>query len=432
MLENSKIGLALLLGLAWCTWVLFLWWKNRPTDSPTSAGQLVAYASQTGRAKSQAEAFCSSLANAALLPLNRLTRDKLVNANEIHFFVSTYGEGEPPDNGLNFVRLLDSVSANALKSLAFSVTAFGDSQYPAFCAFGKEIYAELTARGANALKPLISVDASQPQTQGQALLNGFADAVLTETRQLNVGSPHAGLYLLTLSAPNLIWQAGDLLDILPPAKNGDAEFAAPRSYSIASADSRFIENNHIQLIVRLLAKDDGSLGLASGYLTQTCQPGTQVKVKVRANPACQLKSEQAPLLLIGAGSGLAGLVGHIQQRSYFKHAGPIWLIYGERDPQFDCNMQTELKVWQQKGVLSRVDKAFSRSTLSKNFPKYVDEVLTNSADQVRQFIENGADIYVCGSFEGMGKSVDKALSHILGEQHKQKLIAEERYHKDLY
>ena len=432
MSDNFRIGLACVLGLCWCVWVMVLWIKNRPKTANASATKIVAFASQTGQARLHAEDFVASLTDAILLPLNQLTADKLQTASEVHLFVSTYGDGEAPDNGRTFIRSLTKISNNALKQVNYTVTAFGDSHYPAFCAFGKQVFTELAERGAQAIEPLICIDASQPQTKAQHSIANYSDVAVTQIRQLNTGSPFAGLYLIELSAANLSWQAGDILEVLPPADN--KQMASPRSYSIASADSRFVEKNQLQLIVRLLTKDDGTTGLASGYLTQSCQVGSQIKVKVRANPACQLKSAQAPLLLIGAGSGLAGLIGHIEQRCHFADAGPVWLIYGERDAEFDCHMQTELEAWQQQGVLTRVDRVFSRSTHTTDTEKakYVYQVLSQQAEDVRRFIKQGADVYVCGSLEGMGKSVDKALLEILGEQSKQQLSEQERYHRDLY
>lgn len=431
-----RLVLAILLGVGWCTWVAIIWWLKRLKQSKQDANatHIVAYASQTGQARLKAQAFFESLTDAALVPLNHLTLDKLQSASQVDFFVSTYGDGEPPDNGRSFLRLFSKISGNSLQSLKYSVTAFGDSHYPEFCAFGKQVFTELNKCGANALQPLICIDASQVQTQDKNFIADFIDVELLESTQLNPGSPFSGLYLLRLSAANLVWQAGDILEVIPSHPVADNELPSPRSYSIASADSRFVENNEIKLIVRLLTKDDGQFGLASGFLTQSCQIGDQIKVKVRANPACQLKSEQAPLLLIGAGSGLAGLIGHIEQRYYFDDAGPVWLIYGDRDPEFDCTMQAELEWWQQQGVLTRVDRVFSRAKLpcSKATPIYVHDVLIKHADEVCQFIDKGADVYVCGSLEGMGKSVDQALAKILGEDGKNDLLVSERYHRDLY
>lgn len=428
MSEYTRLVIAILLVVGWCAWVAVIWWCKRPKQT-THATHIVAYASQTGQARLKAQALVDSLTNAALIPLNHLTLDKLQSADQVDFFVSTYGDGEPPDNGRTFLRLLSKAPADSLRLLKYKVTAFGDSQYPEFCAFGKQVFTELNKLGANALQPLVCVDASQPQTQDNNFIADFIDVELLESTQLNPNSPNAGLYLLRLSAQNLTWQAGDILEIIPSLEVTGEKLVSPRSYSIASADSNLVEDNELKLIVRLLTKDDGQFGLASGFLTQTCQVGDKIKVKVRANPACQLKSEQSPLLLIGAGSGLAGLIGHIEQRSYFGDAGSVWLIYGERDPKYDAHLQTELKQWQNQGVLTRFDASYSQSPESS---QYVQDVLINHADEVGRFINKGADVYVCGSLEGMGKSVDQALTNILGEADKNQLILSERYHRDLY
>ncbi|EWH09419.1 sulfite reductase subunit alpha [Catenovulum agarivorans DS-2] len=431
MSEYLRIGLACALGLLWSIWVLVLWLNKRPKSPDKPANKIVAFASQTGQARWHAENFLATVTDAIILPLNQLSPEKLQAAAEVHLFVSTYGDGEAPDNGRSFIRGLNKLTTHSLNTLNFKVTAFGDSHYPAYCAFGKQVFAELVKRGAKAIQPLVCIDAQSPPTQNPHTLASYTNVSITDIQQLNAGSSHAGLYLIELSAPNLNWKAGDILEVLPPSTATAKYFESPRSYSIASADSQLMANNQLKLLVRLLTKDDGSLGLASSFLTQTCQAGSKIQVKVRANPACQLKSEQKPLLLIGAGSGLAGLIGHIEQRSYSANAGPVWLIYGERDPQFDCHMHTELTHWQQQGVLTRVDRVFSRATPA-NKARYVHELIAQQAENVQQFVDQGADIYVCGSHEGMGKSVDNTLIQIFGEDVMQRLNEQQRYHRDLY
>ncbi|WP_286233666.1 NADPH cytochrome P450 oxidoreductase family protein [Thalassotalea sediminis] len=424
MTEELRIGISLALGITWCMWVIIQWLRHRPTSTKAGRKPMVVYASQTGQAQAKAQKKLTSFTDALCIPLNKLTAHHFSTATEMHFFLSTYGDGEAPDNGRGFEKALRHINHDILQSLAFTVTALGDSRYPRFCAFGKHVYQQLTQRGAQAIRPITCIDANTENAQSNQ-----THATLIERTLLNPDSESPGLYLLKLKADGLQWQPGDLLEVSPPIANDINQFAAPRTYSIASAASSALASSLISLIVRLHIKADQHYGLASGFLTQQCQLGDNLKVTVRENPACQLKTTNNPLLLIGAGSGLAGLLGHIEQRTLCNNPGSIWLIYGERDPVNDQHLSTQLTTWQHQGVLSDLDRVYSRqiSTI-----KYVQDVLLCNADKVKRYIEEQGDIYVCGSLARMGQAVNQALIDILGQNVVDELLASGRYHRDLY
>ena len=60
-----------------------------------------------------------------------------------------------------------------------------------------------------------------------------------------------------------------------------------------------------------------------------------------------------------------------------------------------------------------------------------DRLRAQSA-RVRQWLDDGAAVYVCGSLQGMAKGVQDALVDIVGDARVQALIAEGRYRRDLY
>src|SRR5207344_1354928 len=93
--------------------------------------------------------------------------------------------------------------------------------------------------------------------------SGYADWRLAGRRHLNPGSAGAPLFHLLLEPANTVaatpaWQAGDLLQVLPPESG-----AAAREYSIASLPA----SGRIELLVRQAQQPNGRLGLASGWLT---------------------------------------------------------------------------------------------------------------------------------------------------------------------
>jgi sulfite reductase (NADPH) flavoprotein alpha-component len=62
----------------------------------------------------------------------------------------------------------------------------------------------------------------------------------------------------------------------------------------------------------------------------------------------------------------------------------------------------------------------------------VQDVLRDQADRLREWVERGAAIYVCGSLQGMAGGVNEALRAILGAPELEQLTAEGRYRRDVY
>lgn len=437
MSEGQQVYLALTIVVVWTVWTCRTVWREfRSRAVPTALSPstvVVAYASQTGTAKAVAEQKVEALLHqypaVQLRAMSELEVSDLAQLSRVIFVVSTYGEGEPPDNGRRFYRQLLRWVADGitLTDLAYEVIALGDRRYPRFCEFGIQLDAALQAAAAQRQQPMVKHDRLHPETLSEA----ESDVVwqLTERQRLN-GERSAGLFLLRLTTSHALphWCAGDLLDIVPhfsPELTQELPEHAPRSYSIASVP----EEGQLLLIVRQQHTETGQLGLCSGWLTENLAPGAKLLGRVRQNSACHLDEMQAPLLLIGAGSGLAGLRSQIARRAQQPNAGPIWLIYGERYPDDDEPLAHELSYWQQQGILSAVDRVFSRDALA---PAYVQSVISDKAVQVRSFLGERGHVYLCGSYERMGTGVERSLRDALGEAAVDQLIDTKRYHRDLY
>lgn len=420
-------ALAFSLCLLWFTWTLSVWRKHRTprlSTTPLQASVLVAYASQTGTARTlalQQQQALGGPQHASIMALSELRPQQLTTVQKAIFVVSTYGDGDPPDNGRRFYRDLQALSGhNSLfASLAYDVVALGDRAYPKFCQFGDDLYQQLARLGAQASSAVKKIDQSQFARAADIATSSWR---LASRERLNT---HAdpGLFLLRLQTaaalPN--WRAGDLVAIRP---NNDLQ-AAPRRYSVASVPA----DGELSLVVRQHLTERGEMGACSGWLTQHATLNSKIKLQVIENDACHINDQQSPMLLIGAGSGLAGIRGHLSERAQQVNPGPTWLIYGERAADPNQGLHHELERWQQHGVLGTVDYACSKDA---NRPAYVQDIMREKMATIASFIGTHGHIYVCGRYAGMGSAVDTILRSALGVDAYQQLLEQGRYHRDLY
>ncbi len=207
-----------------------------------------------------------------------------------------------------------------------------------------------------------------------------------------------------------------------------------REYSIASipADGR------LQLLVRRMARPDGTPGLGSGWLCEYAAPGERIQLRVRSNPGFHPPAAERPLILIGNGTGIAGLRAHLRARVE-AGARRNWLLFGERQQAKDFFYEDEIRAWQRDGWLARLDLAFSRderaldrSPRDPSKPQYVQHLLDNAADELRTWADEGACLLVCGSLAGMAPGVDAALRASLGDAQVERMRIEGRYRRDIY
>ncbi len=447
-----------------------------PTDA---ASTLVAYASQTGSAERIARLTAQALPDAAALPIASLTADQLARVNKLFVVASTYGEGEPPDAARAFARTMAEPPSD-LSHLSYAVLALGDREYPDFCAFGHRIDQWLHSGGAQRLFDAIEQDGEDADAQRlwQQQLAGLgartdqpdwapapmADWRLVERRLLNPGSSGGETWHVALEpvAAPASWAAGDILEILPrqdrrrvdaflaatglndapdmrerlmdsilPTEAGpgfDAATLRPlahREYSIASVASA----GRAELIVRLAQAEDGLPGLGSGWLCHGAPLGGVVRARIHANAAFHSPADPVtPMILIGNGTGLAGLLAHLRGRAA-SGGGPVWLFWGERHPDHDDYHRDERRALCDAGIASGMTTAWSRLG---HGPRYVQHALQDSAEMVREAVAGGAAIYVCGSLKGMAGDVHRVLTDILGDDLLETMAATGRYARDIY
>lgn len=457
---------------------------------------LLAYASQSGQAAQVAQRsskqFISAGLDSTCLTLNTLQAHHLERGGKILFVVSTYGDGNAPDNASLFARKVMSLPLS-LGNLQFAILALGDRSYPNFCSFAHKLSHWLRHCGAHPLFDPVEVDNMDPgalrhwQQQlstlgGHTAFNDWSTAHYRPWRlvgrtHLNPGSQGGDVYHLTLQplAHHEGWRAGDIAEISPGNapeqiaillhdRGMDGEmlcvldgqehafahalgrYHLPHADELrgASADELLAalqplphreysiaslpSSGVLELLVRQVRHGSGELGLGSGWLSKHAPLNSQIDLRIRHNSAFHLPDGSPPLLLIGNGTGLASLLALLREREQ-RAEQHNWLLFGERNQEQDFLFREQLLQWQEKGHLTHLDLAFSRD---QPRPTYVQHLLREHAQRVRRWVEDGAAIYVCGSLEGMGQAVDDALLQILGADDLERLTLEGRYRRDLY
>jgi len=201
--------------------------------------------------------------------------------------------------------------------------------------------------------------------------------------------PKAGLWQRISGRGFGRFRAGDLLGIVP---EGDL---VARLYSLASSQP----DGFIEIVVR---KHPG--GLCSGQLL-ALKPGDVVQGFLRPNPGFQAGASKAPLILIGAGTGIGPLAGFLRAN---RGRRPMHLWFGARHPLADYLYADDLTAWQDDGRLTGLHTAFSRTGQRH----YVQDALREDAEGIRRLIMDGARVMVCGGRE-MAEGVRAAMKEIL-------------------
>ncbi|MFX4952820.1 sulfite reductase flavoprotein subunit alpha [Acinetobacter baumannii] len=421
--------------------------------------------------------------------VQQLTEADLQQHEQILFVISTYGTGEAPDLASNFAKKLLKTNLR-LQHVKYAVLALGSKEYPdTYCSFGHTVDEWLKNNGAKALFDIIEVDNANPadiQNWNQALVKAtkldlhavniekvFDNWTLQQRDLLNPNSLGQPAYNIELTASHeAVWQAGDIAEIQPGnsperinkflqhhhiLKNavvdslqvsiekalwnkdltGEIEPFAnldhlleqlptlpTREYSIASIPSQQV----LRLVVRQQYDESGDLGLGSGWLTQHTEINQNVALRIRTNESFHLIDDNRPIICIGNGTGIAGLMSLLHTRTRHNYT-ENWLIFGERQRAHDFFYASTIEAWQTMGMLKRLDLAFSRDQEQR---VYVQDIIRQNAAELVNWIERGAVLYVCGSIDGMASGVDQALIHILGEEQVDELRQQGRYRRDVY
>ncbi|NUE66129.1 assimilatory sulfite reductase (NADPH) flavoprotein subunit [Snodgrassella sp. ESL0253] len=215
----------------------------------------------------------------------------------------------------------------------------------------------------------------------------------------------------------------------------------PRLYSIASSQDEVGEEVHLTVgVVRFSQRGRQYTGGASGFLGEYLQEGGAVRVFVEENHRFRLPEDgNTPIIMIGAGTGIAPFRAFMQQRDANGDAGENWLVFGNQKFTDDFLYQAEWLQYRKSGLLTRYDFAWSRQGNEK---VYVQHKLREQAADIWAWLQRGAHIYVCGDASKMAHDVEQALLDIVAthgqlsledaDDYLSELRQQQRYQRDVY
>jgi sulfite reductase (NADPH) flavoprotein alpha-component len=213
----------------------------------------------------------------------------------------------------------------------------------------------------------------------------------------------------------------------------------PRLYSIASSQAAFPDEVHLTIAtLRYDLHGELRTGVTSGYFAQRARLDDPVRAYVQPNPHFRLAPDDAPILMIGAGTGVAPYRAFLQEREARGAQGRSWLVFGERNFHSDFLYQTEWQDLLKGAALTRMTVAFSRDRESKT---YVQHRLREHGRDVYSWLQEGAHIYVCGA-SNLAPEVHAAVRDIVeaegglgraaADEYLATLQREHRYQVDVY
>lgn len=407
-----------------------IWWRRRLAQprlaqnaGPHAANTVILVGSEGNSTWGFAQELHNRLTEAGhtvhTAPMNALARI-YPRARRLFVLTATYGDGTAPASASRFLARLGRLQAPA--ALEFAVLGFGDRRFAHYCQFAGDVDAALAARGLGRLQPLDTIDRqssqafsawgtatgarirtalrlvhtpARPRTQSLVLAArvDYGCEVQAPTAVLQFVAPpptRRGLLARLLGGNRLPrFEAGDLVGILPPGST------IPRYYSLAS-DAR---DGVLEICVR---KHQG--GLCSEFL-HALEPGDAIDAFVTPNPDFRPLPGKAPVIMIGAGTGIAPLAGFIRKNRRHR---PVHLYFGSRDPQSDFLYGADLRACLADCRLTRLVTAFSRIINGG----YVQDQVRGDAESIRAVVARGAQIMVCGG-KDMAASVMEAIDEIV-------------------
>ena len=215
----------------------------------------------------------------------------------------------------------------------------------------------------------------------------------------------------------------------------------PRLYSISSSHRASPEEVDLTVVVlRYRAHDRDRFGTCSAYCARQTVLRDSLPVYVNRNPNFHMPADpNVPIIMVGAGSGVAPFRSFLEEREETGLCGPAWLFFGDRRFRTDFIYQLDWLRWRKLGVLTGMDVAFSRDTSRK---VYVQHRMLERSRDIYAWLQSGAYFYVCGDEKRLAPDVHLALtsiveqeggmSHDAAQTYVADLQQQNRYQRDVY
>lgn len=203
----------------------------------------------------------------------------------------------------------------------------------------------------------------------------------------------------------------------------------PRLYSIASSPKCHPGEVHLTIAVVRYDLHRSYQGVASNFFAERLRRGQRVPIYVQRAHGFSLPADAAaPVIMVGPGTGVAPFRAFLQERSASGAPGGNWLFFGSQRRELDFLYRGELEGYLRRGVLTRLDTAFSRDQQHKI---YVQQRMLENAPELWRWLSKGAYFYVCGDAQRMAADVDRALIQIVTEQGAMDSAAAKKYVGDM-
>ena len=297
----------------------------------------------------------------------------------------------------------------------------------------QEVQAILTATGLTG-KESVQLKSGPASLRAALLTKLDLCTVNAKTLEVWAVAAHEAFQVLdTLKAAGKPWNAQLLVDGLRPLQ--------PRLYSIASSPKAHPGEVHLTVgEVHYDLLGSARKGVASTFLGNRLGAGGTVGVYLQRSAHFHIPAnDDAPLIMIGPGTGIAPFRAFLEEREARRAKGKNWLFFGDQHEAEDYLYRNQITEWQNSLLLTHLSLAWSRDTSEKI---YVQTLIKKQGAEFFAWLQEGGYIYICGDASRMAADVDKALRQVIAEHghlddvgvqtYVDKLVAEHRYQRDVY
>lgn len=212
----------------------------------------------------------------------------------------------------------------------------------------------------------------------------------------------------------------DLLTMFPTDRIAPAALAErllplqPRLYSISSSPKAHPGEVHLTVsAMRWDRRGRARKGVASTFLAERAALGAPIRVYPQTSHGFHLAPDDAPIVMIGPGTGVAPFRAFLAERAARGARGRNWLFFGDQRRAADYLYENEIEGFRARGILTRLDLAFSRDQRRKI---YVQDRMRECAAELWSWFGDGAYVYICGDAKRMARDAHRALIDIAAEQ----------------